>query len=409
MKLNLDKAKEVLQLLQEDTITPKQAKELVDLLVQLTEKQKQDLMSKNEDFLSQVSQKTFTQIQNALIEIKEKANDNQLEVRQLTNKQRISHEAKMAQLGALIEEFRAFEIPEIDEERIIQDVLAQVPQETGDSVIKKINKSDKKIKKERIEGGDKLVEQASLDRAISILDQRTQFLINKPSGSSSGGSGIPAGSNKQLQFNDSGLFGGADITYENGSGLWFGPTATQIRFLGNSTIYGGVQSAVDQAGFQLTLDAGDGNGVGSGGIGAVRGGSGGAEGVGGDAFIQAGQGGNASADGSGAGGNTFMYSGSAQFGNNDGGNIGLVLGTASGTGTHGLLKISGGVQSALGNVATIDNVNLTANRNYNLPDADGTIAMSVNGNTADMNGEITLTIPSSGLDQAQVLTLGLGA
>ncbi len=109
-KLNLDKAKEILQLLQEDTLTPKQAKELVTLLVKLTEKQKQDLISKNEDFLSKVSQETFTLIQNALIEIKEKAHDNQLEVRQLTNKQKIAHESKMAQLEALIEEIKSIEI-----------------------------------------------------------------------------------------------------------------------------------------------------------------------------------------------------------------------------------------------------------------------------------------------------------
>mgnify|MGYP003423209932 CR=1 FL=1 len=144
MKLNLDKAKEVLQLLQEDTLTPKQAKELVTLLVQLTEKQKEDLISKNEDFLSQVSQETFTQIQNALIEIREKANDNQLEVRQLTNKQKKAHESKMSQLEALIEEFRNFEIPELDEERLTQDILSKIPEHEdyeliGENIVGSIN------------------------------------------------------------------------------------------------------------------------------------------------------------------------------------------------------------------------------------------------------------------------------
>lgn len=143
-KLNLDKAREILQLLQEDTITPKQAKELVTLLVKLTEKQKQDLILKNEDFLSKVSQETFTQIQNALIEIKQKAHDNQLEVRQLTNKQKVAYESKMAQLEALIDEFRAFEIPEIDEERIIQEALSRIPEVKeyellGENVVDSIN------------------------------------------------------------------------------------------------------------------------------------------------------------------------------------------------------------------------------------------------------------------------------
>jgi hypothetical protein len=194
----MDKQDKILKILQEankqaDALTATQARELVNLLVQLTTKQKEDLISKNEDFLATVSQETFSQIQDALLLIKEKANDNQLEVRQLTNKQRIAHEAKMSELEALISELRAIEIKDgidgqdADEEKIVQDVLAQIPQETGDSVIKKINKSDKKIKKERVEGLETFIDQKGLDRAVSILDQRTQFLINKRSSTSTGG------------------------------------------------------------------------------------------------------------------------------------------------------------------------------------------------------------------------------
>ncbi len=197
----MDKQDKILKILQNakeqaDALTTTQVRELVDLLVKLTTKQKEELISKNEDFLATVSQETFTQLQDALLLIKEKANDNQLEVRQLTNKQRIAHEAKMSELEALITELKSIEIrdgldglpgQDADEEKIVQDVLAQIPQETGDSVIKKINKSDKKIKKERIEGLETFIDQKGLDRAVSILDQRTKFLINKTTSSSSGG------------------------------------------------------------------------------------------------------------------------------------------------------------------------------------------------------------------------------
>lgn len=194
MKLNLDKAREILEMLQEDTITPKQAKELVTLLVQLTEKQKQDLIIKNEDFLSKVSQETFTQIQNALIEIKEKAHDNQLEVRQLTNKQKTAHEAKMAQLEALIEEFRAFE--KTDEDKLTQDILSKIPEsikETPEETRDKLEtlKEDGRLDKKAIKGLEIFIDKPILDRAIGILDQRTSFLINKinnlPQSSTGGG------------------------------------------------------------------------------------------------------------------------------------------------------------------------------------------------------------------------------
>lgn len=39
---------------------------------------------------------------------------------------------------------------------------------------------DERLKRSAIQGGEKLVDQENLDRAISILDQRTQYLINKP-------------------------------------------------------------------------------------------------------------------------------------------------------------------------------------------------------------------------------------
>lgn len=81
-----------------------------------------------------------------------------------------------------------------DETIIVEKVLEQIvlPEyketvlDNGDQIIDKINESDKKIKAERIEG-DGFVTQKNLDRAISILDQRTSFLINKQGTSSTPG------------------------------------------------------------------------------------------------------------------------------------------------------------------------------------------------------------------------------
>lgn len=56
--------------------------------------------------------------------------------------------------------------------------------DTREDIVKKINKGkekDQKIKLSQIETFDKGITKDVLDRAISILDQRTQFLINKVS------------------------------------------------------------------------------------------------------------------------------------------------------------------------------------------------------------------------------------
>lgn len=189
----MDKQAKILQILQEankqaDALTATQAKQLVDLLVSLTTKQVKELVNQFNQFSDSVSQETFKQIQNALIEIREKANTNQLEVRQLSNKNKKDFETAIARANDLILELQSIEIPEpeeVDTEAIINETLSRIPEpvaETPSQVIEKINKSKKKIKKERIEGLDKVVDQDNLDRAISILDQRTQFLINKRSG-----------------------------------------------------------------------------------------------------------------------------------------------------------------------------------------------------------------------------------
>jgi hypothetical protein len=53
--------------------------------------------------------------------------------------------------------------------------------DTGEQIIEKINGVKDGLKKLKIEYPKKVITQDILDRAISILDQRTQFLINKVS------------------------------------------------------------------------------------------------------------------------------------------------------------------------------------------------------------------------------------
>lgn len=51
--------------------------------------------------------------------------------------------------------------------------------DTADEIVKKINTLESVIERKTIKGLDNLVDQPNLDRAIEILDKRTQYLINK--------------------------------------------------------------------------------------------------------------------------------------------------------------------------------------------------------------------------------------
>ena len=107
MKLNLDKAKEILTLLQEDTITPQQVRDFVTLLVNLNKEQKEELDNSFNEISNTFSKNAYTKIQEALGIISQKHADALLEVRQLTNKQKKAHEDMMGKCVSLIEEINS--------------------------------------------------------------------------------------------------------------------------------------------------------------------------------------------------------------------------------------------------------------------------------------------------------------
>lgn len=147
MKLNLDKAKEILELLQEDTITPAKMRQFVTLLVGLNSKQKEELIAKFNEFADNVSQETYKKIQDTLFIINEKAHDNQLEIRQLTNKQQKAHNKQIEELNNLVLKLQSIEYKDgedADEEVIVEKVLERIvlPEFTlddGEQIVSKIN------------------------------------------------------------------------------------------------------------------------------------------------------------------------------------------------------------------------------------------------------------------------------
>lgn len=174
-------------------LTNDELSRFIELVLNVIKQAKDDVTTTSKE----TTQENVRKVQEAIQIVSEKHADALLEVRQLTNKQRKEHEARMVELSKLLNEVRAMEIKDgidginPDPEDVVPLVMAQIKlpeyKETvldgRKEIVEKINtgkKKDLKIEIGQIEGTDKL-ENNILNRATSILDQRTQFLINKVS------------------------------------------------------------------------------------------------------------------------------------------------------------------------------------------------------------------------------------
>jgi len=160
--------------------------------------------------------------------------------------------------------------------------------------------------------------------------------ITGPLGTGSGGSGTPGGSDTQIQYNNSGSFGGAKLDYTE-------------DINGDVTIHG--EAKPTGYGRNLTISAGDGTG-------------------GGGSFSL--QGGDGVAD---DGGSFDLRGGDSTSG--VGGNVGVYPGT--GGGGDGLFFIT---KPGAGVVAALDPEALTADRIQAFQDKEGYLALTDDANTA---------------------------
>jgi len=139
--------------------------------------------------------------------------------------------------------FTEKELKDIKDE-VLKETLKNIPKLDDTKIIEEVKK---KLKKE------KYISQEDLDRALSILDQRTSFLLQKHSSSggisnitgyieagtnvtfdgsgtladpyvvnaTGGGGGTPGGSDTQLQYNNAGSFGGISGATTNGTSVTY--------------------------------------------------------------------------------------------------------------------------------------------------------------------------------------------
>lgn len=218
-------------------------------------------------------------------------------------------------------------------------------------------------------------------------------------------SGSPAGSNTQIQFNNSGSFGASSgLTWDDATDtLGLGVDAT-IQSAGVLTlnaggdgnyveIYGKNATSTNNSGGDVYIATGTGDGSGSGGLFSLSGGNGGATGNGGNSQIVAGSGGLTS----GNGGSLNLKAGFAQAGNGNGGSIQMYTGDKDGSGTAGEFRFYEGVASSVYGVLNFKSV-ATTSKTFTFPNTTGTVAL-VTG-TSD-----TITVGTIELGAASDTTL----
>lgn len=181
----------------------------------------------------------------------------------------------------------------------------------------------------------------------------TTFLRGDGTFATPSGGGTPGGSDTQVQFNDSGAFGG-DANFEwdkNATNLYL---SGRVGILPHDNISGSGDDLFIESGSStggggdggiLSLTTGSPNGNGNGGQLALSTNAGIGSGAGGDIDITTGSGGATS----GTGGNVNMVAGNAQGGNSNGGFVGIFAGNGFGSGDGGSADFDAGNAGSTGN------------------------------------------------------------
>lgn len=190
------------------------------------------VLAETKDNFSIISKENQTKIDQAFAYLEQEHNKLQNNVSQLTEKVQEEFTTQVKELKKLVAKVKTIKpIDGIDgkdanPEDVVPLVIEKLPkvkEETGETIVNKINEGNKLIKAEKVEGSDKFITQSNLDRAISILDQRTSYLLQRQTTST--GSSLPLFTQGSIPF-----AGSDGILTENNSEFNINRAAQTITF-----------------------------------------------------------------------------------------------------------------------------------------------------------------------------------
>jgi hypothetical protein len=210
-KDKIEKLNKLLEMMQNDTVTPKEIENFLGVVLGVISKAKENFQTISSDNLAKIEQALeFIQSehQNVLskIDTKEEKTNNKLDTKIVSFQSNI--DAKIKELNAIVEELKSIEYKDgkdADEEVIVSKVISKLPKQETDTaeIIKdklETLKGKERLNVSAIEGIEIYTSKKDFDFALGVLDQRTQFLINKRSGS--GIQSIVAGTNVTVDNTD---------------------------------------------------------------------------------------------------------------------------------------------------------------------------------------------------------------
>ena len=176
MNDKLEKLNKLLELTQNDTITPKQVEKFLGVVLEVIKKSKDNLEQLTKEQLATINI-SVAYIENycsSMMDSMESKSKSTIE--KLDKKLSDALDKKLSDATDLIKEVK----------KIKKDGLNGSP-DTAEEIKIKLEglKDDNRLDISAIKGTDIFSTKVNLDRAISILDQRTQFLINKQTNQSS--------------------------------------------------------------------------------------------------------------------------------------------------------------------------------------------------------------------------------
>lgn len=188
----INKLKELLTLLQNDTLKPSDIKSFLEVVLKVVKDAK--------DNTEKVSNETQKTLKDAIAFLSKEHEKLISQVNSETDTKITKYEKKinevLSKAEKALENISKIEIRDgrdADEQKIVEEVLNKIEiplpeSETPKEIKDKLEslKGDKRLDISAIKGGEKLTTQENVDRAISILDQRTQYLINKKTSSGTG-------------------------------------------------------------------------------------------------------------------------------------------------------------------------------------------------------------------------------